>query len=98
MTNAAVTTNDLRERAVARLKKRRDFHAHAAVYVLFNSFVVLVWAMTSQGGFFWPVFLILGWGIGLLMNAYDVYFAEEISEERIAREIERLSRRQGRPS
>ena len=35
---------------------------------------------------------------GLLMNAYDVYFAEEISEERIAREIERLSRRQGRPS
>jgi hypothetical protein len=31
-----------------------------------------------------------GWGIGLIMNAYDVYGREPIREEQIQREIERL--------
>jgi hypothetical protein len=40
----------LRERAIRRLKKRRDFHAHLLVYVLFNSFVVGIWLVTSGLG------------------------------------------------
>ena len=59
----------LRDRAVKQLKKRRDFMSHLLVYVLVNSFIVLIWAITNSGGFFWPVFPIVGWGIGLVMNA-----------------------------
>ena len=43
-----------RDRAVQRLKKRHDFHAHLLVYVLVNGFVVLIWALTGATGFFWP--------------------------------------------
>ena len=31
-----------RDRAVQRIKRRRDFHAHFLVYVLVNGFVVLI--------------------------------------------------------
>ena len=81
---------DLRERAVKRLKKRRDFHGHVLVYLLVNAFLVVIWAVTSPDGFFWPVFPIVGWGIGVVMNAWDVYFAEDLSEDEIQDEIERL--------
>lgn len=83
----------LRERAVKRLKKRRDFYGHILVYLLVNTFLVVIWAVTSPGGFFWPVFPLVGWGIGVVMNAWDVFWAEEVSEDRIQREMEHLAHR-----
>jgi uncharacterized ion transporter superfamily protein YfcC len=83
---------ELRERALKRLKKRRDFRAHILVYILVNAFLVVIWAVTS-GGFFWPIFPIVGWGIGVVMNGWDVYFGDDFSEEDIEKEIEHLSER-----
>ena len=82
-----------RDRAVQRIKRRRDFHAHFLVYVLVNGFVVLIWAITGADGFFWPVFPIAAWGIGLVMNAWDVYWRREITEQDIQHEMERADRR-----
>jgi hypothetical protein len=79
---------DLRERAIARLKKKSDFRAHLLAFLLVNGFIVVIWAITSSG-FFWPIFPIFGWGIGLVFNAWDVY-REPVSEERIRREMGRL--------
>jgi 2TM domain len=78
-----------RDKAVMQLKKRRDFHGHLLVYVLVNTFVVVIWAVTDVHGFFWPVFLIAGWGIGVVMNAWDVYWRPQITEQDIQHEIER---------
>ena len=84
--------SELRDRAIKHLKKRRDFHAHLLVYVLVNAFFVVIWAVTMPGGFFWPVFPILGWGVGVAANAWDVYGRKPISEDEIRRETERLQR------
>ena len=78
-----------RDRAVTQLKKRRDFYGHLLVYVLVNTFLVVIWAITDGDGFFWPVFPIAGWGIGVVMNAWDVYWRPQITEHDIQREIER---------
>jgi hypothetical protein len=67
---------------------------HLLVYFLVNAFLVVIWALTDVHGFFWPVFPIVGWGIGVVMNAWDVFRNEELGEEQIRREVERL-RRQG---
>ncbi len=80
----------LRERAVKRLKKQRDFRGHLLVYVLVNAFLVVIWAVTNLYGFFWPVFPIVGWGIGVVMNAWDAYRRDDFDEKRIHREMERL--------
>lgn len=78
----------LRDRAVKRLKKRRDFYGHLLIYVLVNGFLVIIWALTGQG-FFWPGVVLGAWGIGLLANAWEV-FGRQIDEERIQREMQRL--------
>ncbi len=80
----------LRERAVKRLKKQRDFRGHLLVYVLVNAFLVVIWAVTNLYGFFWPAFPIVGWGIGVVMNAWDAYRRDDFDEKRIHREMERL--------
>jgi uncharacterized membrane protein len=85
----ADSEQQLRERAVQRLKKKRDFHTHVLIYVAVNAFLVAIWAVTS-GGYFWPIFPILGWGIAVVANAWDVYGRKPISEEEIRREADRL--------
>jgi class 3 adenylate cyclase len=41
---------------------------HATFYVLVNLLLVGIWA-ASGGGYFWPIWPILGWGIGLAGHA-----------------------------
>jgi pyruvate/2-oxoacid:ferredoxin oxidoreductase alpha subunit len=48
---------------------------------------------TNPGGFYWPMFPLLGWGIGVAFHAWDVYAPEKPPEDRIRREMERLSHR-----
>jgi len=79
----------LRERALERLKKKRDFKTHVFIYVAVNAVLVAIWAATGAG-FFWPIFVILGWGIGVAANAWDVYGRKPISEDEIRREADRL--------
>jgi hypothetical protein len=83
------TEQDLRKLAVSRLKKKRDFRTHVAIYVIVNAMLVGIWAVTGAG-FFWPIFPILGWGIGVGANAWDVYGRKPITEDEVRRETERL--------
>jgi 2TM domain-containing protein len=78
----------LREQATIRLRKKRDFRAHLLAYVLINGSLLIIWALTGSG-FFWPVFPMLGWGVGLVFHAWDIYRAP-LSEQQIQREIERM--------
>jgi hypothetical protein len=78
-----------RERALRQLKKRRDFGNHLVAFVVINSAVWIVWALTGSG-YPWPAWFTGLWAIGLVMNACDVYFRRPIDEADIRREIERL--------
>ncbi|HJR97825.1 MAG TPA: 2TM domain-containing protein [Actinomycetota bacterium] len=91
ITNPTMRANDdLRARAIARLEHKREFWAHLAAYVLVNGGLVVIWAMTGAG-FFWPVFPIIGWGIGLFFHGWDT-FRGGPKEARIRREMDRLER------
>jgi hypothetical protein len=80
---------DLRDRAIARLKQRRDFGAHRCVYLVVNAFLIGIWTFTGAG-FFWPAFPLFLWGIGLVINAWDVYWRKPLSEDQIRQEMERI--------
>jgi 2TM domain-containing protein len=83
------TDEGLREEATKRVRKRRDLGAHIVVYVVVNAMLVGIWAFTGAG-YFWPAWVLLGWGIGLVLNVWDVYFRRPITEHDIEREMERL--------
>jgi hypothetical protein len=80
----------LRKQALDRVRKRRDFWPHLLVYVMVNTLFVAVWVMTGSDAFFWPIFPIAGWGIGIAMHAWDAFFRSGITEEDIDREVARL--------
>ncbi|HEU4491860.1 MAG TPA: 2TM domain-containing protein [Jiangellales bacterium] len=84
---------ELRERATKRLKARRDLQAHTLAFVTVNAFLVVIWYVTGAD-FFWPVFLIFGWGIGLAFNAWDVY-SPGITPDKVDAEVERLRHHSG---
>lgn len=89
----ADTPEALREQALRRVKKRRDLGAHVFIYLVVNVVVWSIWVIigaTSHSWWPWPVFLTLGWGIGLVMNIWDVYLRKPITEDELQREIERL--------
>ena len=81
---------DLREQARERLEKRRDLKTHAFIYLLVNAVLIGIWAIATPDALFWPIFPILGWGIGLAANTWDVYGRKPITEDDIEREEQRL--------
>ena len=42
----------------------QSFKIHLTIYLLVNLLLIGIWA-ASGGGYFWPVWVILGWGIGI---------------------------------
>lgn len=87
------TDEELRRQAIKSIKKKRDFWAHAVAYCIVNIFLIIVWYLTGHG-YFWPVWVMGAWGIGLTFNAWDAYgrSSSAISETEIQKEIERRQR------
>lgn len=83
-------SDDLRDRAVASLKRKQAFKESAAAYVLVNAVLVLIWAV-SDHGFFWPIWIIAFWGLGLAMQGWSAYGgAGDIDDAAIDGEMQRL--------
>ncbi len=82
---------DEREAARRRVQARRDFGSHLVAYVVVNSFFVAIWAITGSG-YFWPIWVICGWGIGLVLHAWDVFVRRPVTEADIDAEMNRRRR------
>lgn len=83
--------NDQDERraaAIERLENKRDVRNHVVIYVVVNAMLVVIWA-ASGAGYFWPIWSIAGWGIGLAFHAWSTYGERPITEEAIREETER---------
>jgi hypothetical protein len=79
-----------RDQAIERLKKRQDFRGHLLVYTLTIALLWTIWLLTMPGGFPWPAIVMFGWGIGVVMNAWDVYGRKPFTEAQVQGEIDRL--------
>lgn len=81
--------DERRAAAVDRLTAKREFRNHALVYGAVNTLLVVIWA-ASGAGYFWPIWAIGGWGIGLALHAWQVYGQKPITEADIDDEMHRL--------
>jgi len=73
------TEDALRRAATDRVQKRREFATHVVAYVVVNAAFVAIWALTG-GGYFWPAWLLGLWAVGLVMNAWDVFWRRPITK------------------
>ena len=73
-------------------KKRAGFKRHAASYFFVNAFLVAIWFFTSgPRSYFWPMWPMLGSGLGLAFNYFEAYngsklFTAEEEYEKLKRE------------
>lgn len=75
-----------RDRALKRLERQSKLRADMVAYVVINAFLVGVWAVTDRG-YFWPGWVLAGWGVLLLLDAWNVYFRRPITEADVDREV-----------
>jgi hypothetical protein len=61
-------------------KKRAGFKWGMAAYLAVNTFLVAVWFFTSRDhyNYFWPIWPIMGWGVGLVFHYMDAYHGNRI--------------------
>jgi len=90
-TTEAHRPDDERDAARRRVQAKRDFGSHVVAYVVVNAFLVAVWAMTG-GGYFWPVWVLAGWGAGLVLHAWDVYWRRPVTDADVDAELDRHGR------
>ncbi|HVV38221.1 MAG TPA: 2TM domain-containing protein [Acidimicrobiales bacterium] len=88
MTYAANHESDEWQQARKRVTERRDFGAHVVTYVVVNAFLVVVWSITGHG-YFWPVWILAGWGMGLVLHAWDVFLRRPVTDSDIEAELRR---------
>jgi hypothetical protein len=76
------------ERARGRLVRKRKFRGDLVAYLVINAFLVVIWAM-SGFGYFWPGWVLAGWGVLLVLDGWDAYFRRDLTEADIQREMHR---------
>jgi hypothetical protein len=89
------------ERLWQMAKKRASFKRHAFTYIAVNAFFWLLWLFASGdkevdyngSGIPWPVWPMLGWGLGLVLNYFDAYQKTGNSLEE--KEYEKLKKKNG---
>ena len=84
-----MSEEELRSFAMKRLKEKREFWQHLASYVIVNAALIGIWAVGDRG-YFWPGWVLFGWGIGLMVHAWNTFFSRPISDTDVEREMERL--------
>lgn len=79
-------------------KKRVEFRRHLAMYFIVNAFFWALWLFGKgrdhhEGLFPWPLYPMLGWGIGLAFHFMGA-FVFPGNGPRVEKEYERLKSRQ----
>ncbi len=78
-------------------QKRAKFKRHCFTYLVVNGFFWLIWLFSRHHhhyfGIPWPVWPMLGWGIGLAFNYFEAY--HDPKSTLAEREYEKLKREMG---
>jgi len=78
-------------------KKRADFRKGVFSYLIVSGFLWCIWWFTTGRytgleGYPWPVWPMLGWGLGLAFQYFNAYTGTR--EELIQKEYEKLKKEQ----
>jgi len=85
---AALTDTELRQLA----HKRVEFRSHLIVYIVINASLWIIWYATGAH-YPWPVWPLVGWGIGLFFHYVFDYrssrlFSEQEEYEKLKKQME----------
>ena len=76
------------EQARKRVERKRKFRADLVAYVVINAFLIGVWVASGMG-YFWPAWVLAGWGMLLVLDAWNVFYRHPVTPTDIENELRR---------
>ena len=74
------------EQARARVLRKRKFRGDVVGYIVINAFLMGIWAV-SGFGYFWPGWVLAGWGVLLVLDGWDAFYRRDVTEVDVQREL-----------
>ncbi len=78
------------------LKKKRDAWQFLTVTIVVNVFLSGIWWFTTPTGYFWPMWVMFGMGLGVFfgfLDAYSILGDRQLTDEQIRAEAEKIQKR-----
>ncbi|MBD2137000.1 2TM domain-containing protein [Anabaena sp. FACHB-1237] len=66
------TQVSVKQETMSKREKRQEFQSHLTAFLIINGFLISLNLFTSPG-YFWAIFPLLGWGVGLLFHGINTY-------------------------
>ena len=73
-----MTSNETNDKLLKLAKRRvllkKTIKWHTIIYLIVNIFLCAIYCLTTSNGYFWPMWSIIGWGVGLILHVVVVGF------------------------
>ena len=90
-----MSEEEVYEVAKKRVKAKKDFYGRIGAWAIVNSILVIIWALTTPGGYMWFLWPLCIWGFFVLVNFVQVFvFKPKSDKAAIEKEAERIKREQ----
>jgi 2TM domain len=74
--------------AALQIQRWRDFGSQIFAYVIGNLVFIVIWAAQGRS-FFWPIYPLLVWGLGLSVQHFNMVIRGQITDEEVQRKLHR---------
>ena len=91
-----MSEEEIYREAKKRVKAKRRFWGDFSSWATVNIVLIVVWALTSPGGYPWFLWPLCIWGVFVLLDFVHAFVLPERSDRTaIEKEAEKIKRRQG---
>ena len=91
-----MSEEEIYEEARKRVKAKKEFWGNFGSWAAVNIVLVIVWALTNNGGYVWFLWPLCIWGVFILLHFLRAYvFPEKGDRTAIEKEVERIKRKLG---
>ena len=103
MSNKGMNETGYNEKLMKAAKKcvilKKSIIIHLTIYSIINIFLIAIYYVGTSGDYFWPIWSIMGWGVGLILHGAMVLYllsSLSVAPSSTMKEYERLINQQNK--
>ena len=91
-----MSEEEIYEEAKKRVKAKKEFWGNFGSWAAVNIVLIVVWALTTPGGYMWFLWPLCIWGVFVLLHFMRAFvFLEKSDRTAIEKEAEKIKRERG---